>query len=144
MSERFKQVISVGIILVNKNNEVLFQKRCNTGYMDGKYALVAGHLEPNESMQSGVIREIKEEIGIELEKEKVSFVCLVRRGNDNEYINTYFKYENFDGDVVNMEPDKCSELKWFNINDLPSNIIPNDKRAIYNMLNNITLDEYDF
>lgn len=144
MRERFKQIISVGIILINKNNEVLLQKRCNTGYMDGKYALVAGHLEPNESMLSGIIREIKEEIGIELEKEKVNFVCLVRSGNDNEYINTYFKYEVFDGNVVNMEPDKCSELKWFNINVLPSNIVPNDKRAIYNMINNIILDEYNF
>lgn len=144
MRERFKQIISVGIILINKNNEVLLQKRCNTGYMDGKYALVAGHLEPNESMLSGIIREIKEEIGIELEKEKVNFVCLVRSGDDNEYINTYFKYEVFDGNVVNMEPDKCSELKWFNINVLPSNIVPNDKRAIYNMINNIILDEYNF
>ena len=43
-----------------------------------------------------------------------------------------------------MEVDKCSSLKWFNINNLPDNIIPNDKRAIKNMINNKVLDEYDF
>ena len=50
MKERFKSAITVGMILINENNEVLLQKRCNTGYMDGKYAIVAGHLEKNESM----------------------------------------------------------------------------------------------
>lgn len=43
-----------------------------------------------------------------------------------------------------MEKNKCSELKWFNINNLPENMIPNDKRAIINMNNNVILDEYDF
>lgn len=144
MKERFKQKVTVGLILINKQKEVLLQKRCNTGYMDGMYALVAGHLEANESMVSGIIRETKEEIGIELDKVKVSFVCLVRSGNDNEYINSYFKCEEFDGIVKNAEVDKCSELRWFNINNLPGNIIPNDKRAIDNMINNIVLDEYNF
>lgn len=141
MKERYKESITVALILINENNEVLLQKRCNTGYMDGMYAIVSGHLEPNESLVNGVIREAKEEIGVELDK--VDFVCLIRSGNDN-YINTYFKYTNFNGNVINMEPEKCSELKWFDINNLPDNIIPNDKRAIYNMINNITLDEYDF
>ena len=38
------------------------------------------------------------------------------------------------GDIVKIE--KCSEIKWFNINNLPENIIPNDKRAINNMIKN--------
>ncbi len=141
MKERYKESITVALILINENNEVLLQKRCNTGYMDGMYAIVSGHLEPNESLVNGVIREAKEEIGVELDK--VDFVCLIRRGNDS-YINTYFKYINYNGNITNMEPLKCSELKWFDINNLPDNIIPNDKRAIYNMINNIILDEYDF
>lgn len=43
MEERFKSAITVGAIILNEdNNEVLLQKRCNTGYMDGMYAVVAG------------------------------------------------------------------------------------------------------
>ena len=53
-------------------------------------------------------------------------------------------HKDFDGEVINMEPEKCSELKWFDIDKLPNDIIPNDKRAINNMINNITLDEYEF
>lgn len=144
MKERFKTAVTVGAILINEDNKILLQKRCNTGYMDGMYAIVSGHLEKNESMLSGIIIEVKEEIGVELSSDKVEFVCIIRRGDNDDYINSYFKCDNFAGDVKNMEIDKCTELKWFNINELPDNIIPNDKRAIKNMINNIILDEYDF
>ena len=87
MEERFKSAITVGAIILNEdNNEVLLQKRCNTGYMDGMYAIVAGHLEDNESLLSGVIREVKEEINLDLLEEDVSFVCIVRSGNNPSYI----------------------------------------------------------
>lgn len=144
MKERFKQIVTVHLILINKNNKVLLQKRCNTGYMDNMYAFVSGHLESNESLLQGVVRESKEEVNIELDEDKVRFVCFIRRASDNNYINSYFMYKDFDGDVINMEPEKCSELKWFDIDKLPNNIIPNDKRAIYNMTNGIVLDEYEF
>ena len=144
MSERFKQIVTVHLMLINKNNQVLLQKRCNTGYMDNMYAFVSGHLESNESLLQGVIRETREEVGIKLEDDKVRFVCFIRRASDNNYINSYFMYKDFDGDIINMEPEKCSELKWFDIDALPKDIIPNDKRAIYNMKNNIYLDEYGF
>jgi len=144
MKERFKQIVTIHLILINKKNQILLQRRCNTGYMDNMYAFVAGHLEPNESLLQGVIRETKEEVNVELEADKVKFVCFIRRASDNNYINSYFVYKDFDGEVINMEPEKCSELKWFDIDKLPNDIIPNDKRAIYNMINNITLDEYEF
>ena len=144
MKEKFKSAITVGLILLNDKGQVLLQKRCNTGYMDGKYALVAGHLESNESLVDGIIREVKEEINATLDKNNVEFVCIIRRGDNYDYINSYFKYQNYHEKIENLEPGKCSELRWFDIVDLPDNIIPNDKRAINNMNNKTYLDEYDF
>jgi len=144
MEERFKAAVTVGLILLNDKGQILLQKRCNTGYMDGKYALVAGHLEKNESLINGVIREVEEEINVILNKNNVEFVCIIRDGNNYDYINTYFKYQNYSNEVRNLEPEKCSELKWFDIDNLPDNIIPNDKRAINNMNKKIYLDEYNF
>lgn len=144
MEERFKVAITVGLILLNDKGQILLQKRCNTGYMDGKYALVAGHLEKNESLLNGVIREVKEEINVILNKNNVEFVCMIRDGKNCDYINTYFKYQNHNIKFQNLEPEKCSELKWFDIDNLPDNIIPNDKRAIVNMNKKIYLDEYNF
>jgi len=67
MSERFKSLSAVMLFLVRKNkndeDEILFQKRKNTGYSDGYYDLSAsGHVENNESMKKAMCREAKEEI----------------------------------------------------------------------------------
>lgn len=144
MKERFKLVITVGLILLNDKGQVLLQKRCNTGYMDGKYGLIAGHLEKDESLVDGITREAKEEIDAILDKNNVEFVCMIRRGDNCDYVNTYFKYINYNKEIQRNEPEKCLELKWFDIDKLPDNIIPNDKRAIDNMNKKVYLDEYDF
>lgn len=43
---------------------------------------------------------------------------------------------------VNAEPDKCDELCWVDVNDLPENTIPYIKRALHNHLNRIKFDEF--
>ena len=70
--KRFKTPSSVALILIRNNNgkeEILLQKRKNTGYMDGYYDLGAsGHVENKETMKMALIRETKEEIGINIDK----------------------------------------------------------------------------
>ena len=42
-----------------QDNTVLLMRRCNTGYQDGRYGLVAGHVEPGEDFIDAIIRENK-------------------------------------------------------------------------------------
>lgn len=142
-NERFKVVCTVGLI-IEKDAKVLLMRRCNTGYMDGKYALVSGHLESGESLKQAMVREAKEEIGIDINENELSYVCGIRRGDNDNYINFYFKTDKFKNHVVNLEPNKCDDLRWFNIDELPDDMIVNDKKAIYNMQNNIYFEEYNF
>ena len=55
MKERFKTPSAVFLLLMRNNNgieEILMQKRKNTGYCDGYYDLcVGGHVESFESMK---------------------------------------------------------------------------------------------
>ena len=61
MGERFKSLSAVMLLLTRKtdnNEEILFQKRKNTGYCDGYYDLSAsGHVDDNESMKRAMCRE---------------------------------------------------------------------------------------
>ncbi len=79
---RYKVTPAVWLCLFRtKDNgeiEVLLQKRQNTGYMDNRYDLsVSGHLEPGENASQAVVREAKEEIGIEVALEDLEFLTLV-------------------------------------------------------------------
>ena len=54
--ERSKASVNAYLIL-EKDGMVLLGLRKNTGYQDGMYSLVAGHIEDNESATTGMCRE---------------------------------------------------------------------------------------
>ena len=48
--ERFKMRVAVHLILEH-NNEFLLLRKYNTGYEDGNYSVIAGHLNGNETIK---------------------------------------------------------------------------------------------
>ncbi|MDR1267800.1 MAG: NUDIX domain-containing protein [Holosporales bacterium] len=117
------------LILENAKGEILLLKRLNTGYRDGFYSFVAGHVEPQEMPSAAIIREAYEEAGIVLQPENVvlrHMMTLVPPGR----IDYYFQATCWSGTVCNREPDKCSELIWCAPTSLPSNIIPHVRQAL--------------
>ncbi len=48
---------------------ILMGERCNTEFGAGQYHVPAGHLEIDESIIDGIIREASEEMGIKLTAE---------------------------------------------------------------------------
>jgi 8-oxo-dGTP pyrophosphatase MutT (NUDIX family) len=140
-NERFKLIPAVYVIL-RKDNEVLLSRRANTGYQDGKYSLVAGHLEGDEVGTQAMVREAKEETGIIVNPSDLKFVHISHRLNretpGQERIDIFYELWKWQGKIINQEPDKCIELKWFPINKLPEDIIP----FIQNVLNNVEEEKY--
>lgn len=139
------RTLSAIFVIIIKENKVLLQKRQNTGYEDGKYDLAAsGHVEKNESLKDSVIRESLEEIGIGVQKENIDFVTLIHKNDEiygNVYYNFYFIVQDFEGAPKINEPEKCSELKWFNINELPETLIEDRKIALSNYFNKSSYSE---
>jgi 8-oxo-dGTP pyrophosphatase MutT (NUDIX family) len=140
MKERFKMIIAVHLFLLN-NNKILLQKRCNTGYEDGNYSVIAGHVEGNEKLTTAMIREAQEETGILIKENALEFIGVIHLySKDGEWLDFFFKCQNWQNEIVNAEPHKCSELKWFKINSLPQNTVSYVRKAIENFNNNIMLD----
>ncbi len=147
MSERFKTLSAVLLILSRDSadgEEVLFQKRQNTGYADGFFDFAAsGHVEENESMKVALCREAKEEININIKPEDLEFICLIHKNVDGyTYYNGYFKALKWTGEIKINEPEKNAELRWININNLPDNVIDDRIEAIYNYKNKIKYSEF--
>lgn len=142
MKTRYAAPAAVMAVFI-QNNRILLQKRMNTGYMDGYYDCAAsGHVEKDESLKEAMVREISEELGIQVDIRDLRFLTLIHKHDEAcTYLNVYFLIEkNYSGFKIN-EPDKCSELLWADLNDLPHNLIPERKQAVFNFLNGIPYSE---
>jgi 8-oxo-dGTP pyrophosphatase MutT (NUDIX family) len=146
MIKQRHQNVPASYLVLFDNNKVLLLKRSNTGYEDGKYSLVAGHVDPEESFTQCIIREAKEEAGIELQKEDIKMVHVMHRnsGSDeyNERIDVFFRTEKWIGEIINKEPNKCDDLSWFDLDYLPTNTIPYIKQALDMIKNKICYSEF--
>lgn len=128
--ERFTLRAAVYLILL-KDEKVLLPRRFRTGWMDGKYSLIAGHLDGNEAVFDSMIREASEEAGIKVnKKDLIPIRVLHRKSDDQEYIDFFFIAEKWKGEPSIQEPDKCDYMSWFSINHLPENTLPYVKEVI--------------
>jgi 8-oxo-dGTP diphosphatase len=127
--KRFKLILSVYLILI-KDGKVLLLRRANTRYMDGMYGLPAGHADGNEPARVATCREAKEEAGLDINPRDLKFVHFMHRIEEDERADAFFTTKKWEGEPTNMEPEKCDDLSWFSLDNLPSNIIPYIKQAI--------------
>lgn len=149
MKKRYQLKCGVCLILtkIEDNKEyILLQKRFNTGILDGKYDVsCSGHLEKNETLLEAMIRETKEEIGITIKKEDLFYSSTMHANfNGIEYLLITFTANKYFGIPSIMEPNKCDELKWFEINNLPENLIDTRKMMIDNYIKHNLYSEYGF
>ena len=121
------------LVLTNEDGKVLLLRRYNTGFKDGQYSLVAGHVDEGENFTQALIREAKEEAGITVTPEQVNICHVMHRKSDtdgSERVDVFCIVKNWQGEVENKEPHKCDELSWHDLDSLPDNIIPYIKHAL--------------
>ena len=58
-------------LVVSKDDKVLLMRRYNTGWNDGMYALMGGHVEDSENIFDAAIREAKEELDVQIELQEL-------------------------------------------------------------------------
>ncbi len=126
--------VAVVVMLSRKQNgvrQMLLQRRRNTGFGDGMWDFAcAGHVERGERMTEACARECREELGIKAAPENFNFFTLIYKKDGNSvYCNPYFFLTKYEGEPKIKEPFKCSELKWFDIDALPDDLLDDRKRA---------------
>jgi 8-oxo-dGTP diphosphatase len=131
VAERFKLASAVHIFLI-RDGKVLLLRRFNTGYEDGNYSVVAGHLNGDEEVKTAAIREAHEEVGIRIAPVDLQVVGVMHRKSNDERVDFFLTVASWSGEITNMEPDKCDRLAWFDVQDLPENLIPYVRRAFDN------------
>ena len=114
-------------------HEVLLQLRQNTGYMDGHWAAAAaGHVERGETAYDAARREAREELGIDELDLRFEFT-MQRTQHDlpiDERVDFFFTALSWSGEPQIMEPQKCAELRWCPLDDLPDPVVPHEASAL--------------
>jgi len=114
------------LLLYNEDGALLMIRRANTGYQDGSYSVVAGHLEAGESGREAMRREAKEEAGIDIDVENLEFVHAMHRhkSDGTTKLDLFFCCTGWAGKVTNAEPHKCDHMDWFTPDEIPTNTVP--------------------
>jgi 8-oxo-dGTP pyrophosphatase MutT (NUDIX family) len=133
--------VAVHIFLLRENH-VLLLRRVNTGYEDGNYSVVAGHLDGGESVTQAAIREAYEEVGVLLRPEHLTVASVMHRVSNDERIDFFLVATTWSGTITNREPDKCTELRWCALDTLPANTIPYVRAALENCRRGVWFAEF--
>lgn len=133
--------IAVHLFLI-RDHEVLLLRRANTGFEDGSYSVIAGHLDGGEKIVAAAIREAREEAGISIAPSAISVVGVMHRRAGDERIDFFVAASTWSGEIVNAEPHKCDALSWYPLDALPANTIPYIRRALANYRRGVWFDSY--
>ncbi|MCR5753268.1 MAG: NUDIX domain-containing protein, partial [Acetatifactor sp.] len=104
------------------------------------YTLPGGHVEPGESFVDAVIREMKEETGLDIIKPRL--VGIKQFPIDNgRYIVLLFKTESFNGQVVSSDE---GDMEWVEYDRLSEVKAVDDLEDLLRVFNDPELTEFQY
>ena len=126
---RFTLIPEVHLVL-RRAGQVLLLQRFNTGFADGQWSVVAGHVDGGEPAAAAMAREAWEEAGLRIAPADLRLVHLMHRRSDGERLSMFFEPLAWQGEPVNREPHKCSALAWHAQDALPAPMVPYVRQAL--------------
>lgn len=126
-----KKVELAGCVILDDYNRMLLLHRSTEELTH--WELPGGKLEENETAETAALREIKEELGVD-----VRLVKSLGAGGfeikDNEYHYTWFQAVIESGIPDLREPDMFDDLEYFDVEDLPSLALSQNMQVLFNKI----------
>ncbi len=137
-----KPGVGVGIMILRDNKVLLGKRHDNPKKADselhgeGSWTMPGGKLHFKEELKDAAYREVFEETGIIVNKEKLEIISVTNDiVKDAHFVTIGFLCKEFKGEPGVMEPDEITEWKWFELDNLPAPIFFPSEKIIKNFLN---------
>lgn len=113
--------VGVGALMVNQNNQLFLAKRGTACKNErGLWEFPGGAVEFGETLEIALIREMKEEFGIDISVlSLLDVVDHILPDEGQHWISPTYICKIINGSPEILEPQKCSQIKWFDIDEIP-------------------------
>ena len=125
-------IVVASIALINSNNQILIAKRPNKKHLSGYWEFPGGKVEKDEIPQNTIIREVKEELNININNKCIAPLTF-SEFNYEEFHLLLLLYvcRRWEGEPMSMEK---NEIKWVRANNLRQyKMPPADDSLIYSL-----------
>jgi 8-oxo-dGTP diphosphatase len=107
--------VCVGGLLVREQSILLLHRRCDRAWYPDVWDIPGGHVEPEETETGALVRELREELGIEV-------TGLPRRPlgvlEGDDFRMTAWVVKSWSGSPVNRAVDEHDAMSWVKATDL--------------------------
>lgn len=135
---RTEQVELTCLCMIYKEDRILLQNRIKNDWKG--YTLPGGHIEPGESFVDAVIREMKEETGLDIFNPQL---CGIKQFpiDGGRYIVLLYKTDEFEGELVSSEE---GQMEWICRKDLEKVNTVNDLAELFQVMERDDLSEFQY
>lgn len=110
-------------VVQDPQGRVLLGRRAGTGYGAGLWGLPGGHVEPGETLAQAAAREAAEEVGVRLDPAGLRALGVSRYDTGGlQGCDFFYLARRWEGAPTPRA--QTSEVGWFGLDDLPSDILP--------------------
>ncbi|MFF0138823.1 NUDIX domain-containing protein [Streptomyces sp. NPDC005227] len=130
---RARSIVGAHLVLVRDGAVLLGKRHPDSAFAPSTWHVPAGHREPGESALACMVRETAEETGIAVEADALSLVHTVdvcNPGSPFPRVQLFFAAARWSGEPRVLEPDRCTEWRWWPLDALPDELVAYTRTAL--------------
>lgn len=133
--------MSTFIWIVNDDGKILVQFRSKKDdNKPGTWGITGGAVESGENILMASVRELHEELGLNIEEQELIFIASERR--KRKFFEYYMLNSNIDIEQLNLQKEEVEKVEWITLDEYEQNISNAINFQLFkNFYNNIYLEE---